>query len=386
METQSRDKALLETIQQGLYIASQKSDAMLGDRSRYVGLSEIAKYSECPRAAVASKLETPAVNMEKLLVTQRGHWFEQGIKNTLTASCLNYIHQLEINMRKKTGQIKAHLDFTLVWEEPVQAVRILEIKSTEKIPEEPREQHAIQAQGQVDFLRHCWNKPVFIFRDEAGKAIHENLTFPEMCKKLLNLEIDTRPRKVSVESWLLYLSMKEVKPFGPFLYDPVSLNRLLEIAANFHSDLKLSLGDTPRLNDLAYAQGFYPLCNWCEFNEDCPKYRQRDYQPQWEEAIQKLQVLKGQQESIHAEITEIETALKQAHKLSGTTDWIDTGDHRFRMAMVAGRKSLNQDVLKREIRDIFHGMGSEIDVEELFAACMKQGASFPRLSISPINA
>ena len=351
-----------------------------------MGLSEIAKYSECPRAAVAAKLEKPSANLEKLLVTQRGHWFEQGIKNTLAASCLNSIHQLEITVRKKTGHIKAPLDFTLVWQEPVQAVRILEIKSTDKIPEEPREQHAIQAQGQVDLRRHCWNKPVFTFRDEAGKAIHENLTFPEMCKKLLNLEIDIRPRKVSVESWLLYLSMKEVMPFGPFLHDPVSLNRLLEIAANFHADLKQSVGNTLRLNDLAYPQGFYPLCNWCEFNEDCPKYRQGDYQPQWEEAIQKLQDLKAQQDNIHFEITEIEAALKQAHKLSGITDWIDTGEHRFRMSMVAGRKSLNQDALKSELDDIFHGMGSEIDVEELFASCMKQGVSFPRLTISPINA
>lgn len=386
MDSQSRAKALLETIRQGLFVASQKSDAMLGDRSRYVGLSELAKYSECPRAAIAAKLETPASNMEKLLVTQRGHWFEQGIKNTLAASCLNSIHQLEINMRRKGGTIKAHLDFTLVWKEPIQAVRILEIKSTERIPDEPREQHAIQAQGQVDLLRHCWNKPVFTFRNEAGVAVHENLTFPEICKNLLNLEVDTKPRKVSVESWLLYLSMKEARAFGPYLHDPVSLGRLLDTSANFHADLKQAEGDPPRINELAYAQGFYPLCNWCEFNSDCPKFRQGAYQPQWEETIQKLHELKKRQEGIHSEITEIETALKQAHGLSGTKDWIDTGEHRFRMSMVAGRKSLNQDALKTEIADILHGYGSEIDVNDLFAGCTKQGASFPRLTISQINA
>lgn len=289
-------------------------------------------------------------------------------------------------MRKKSGSLKAHLDFALVWDKPMQAVRILEIKSTERIPDEPREQHVIQAQGQVDLLRHCWNKPVFTFRDEAGIAIHENLTFPEMCQRQLNLEIDSKPGKISVESWLLYLSMKEAKAFGPYLHAPVSLDRLLELSTNFHADLKQAEGDPPRINELAYAQGFYTLCSWCEFNSDCPKFRQGEYQPDWEPAIQKLQALKKRQEGIHAEITEIEDALKQAHGLSGTRDWIDTGEHRFRMSMVAGRKSLNQDALKTEIADILHGYGSEIDVNDLFAGCMKQGASFPRLTISQINA
>lgn len=199
MDSQSREKTLLETIRQGLSAVSHKSDAMLGDRSRYVGLSEIAKYAECPRAAIAAKLETPTPNLEKLLVTQRGHWFEEGIKSTLSASGLKSIHQLEINLRKRFGVIKAHLDFTLVWEKPIQAVRILEIKSTERIPDEPRQQHSIQAQGQVDLLRHCWNKPVFTFRDESGMAIHENLTFPEICRKMLNLDIPAKAKQVSVE-------------------------------------------------------------------------------------------------------------------------------------------------------------------------------------------
>lgn len=385
MTSQSREQALLETIRQGLSVVSQKSDAMLGDRSRYVGLTEIAKYAECPRGAIAAKLETPTLNLEKLLVTQRGHWFEEGIKNTLLASGLNSIHQLEINLRKKCGIIKAHLDFTLVWEKPIQAVRILEIKSTERIPDEPRKQHSIQAQGQVDLLCHCWNKPVLTFRNESGMAIHENMTFPEICRTMLNLDIPAKARQVSAECWILYLSMKEAKAFGPYQHDTVKMAEMLDISASFYADLKQSEGCPSHLNDLAYAQGFYPLCYWCGFNADCPKFRQGAYQPQWEAAIQKLQELKKEQESIHSEISEIEDALKQAYRISETKDWIDTGEHRFRLSTVAGRKSLNQDALKNEVADILHGFGSEIDVENLFASCIKQRASFPRLTISTIN-
>lgn len=288
-------------------------------------------------------------------------------------------------MRRKGGTIRAHLDFTLVWQKPIQAVRILEIKSTERIPDVPREQHTLQTQGQVDLLRHCWNKPVFTYRNDDGIAIHENLTFPKICWELLNLDISSKPRLVSVESWLLYLSMKEARAFGPYLHDPVSLARLTELADKFHADLKQSVGDPPHLNDLAYAQGFYALCNWCEFNADCPKYRQGQYQPQWEPAIRKLNDLKKQQENVKHEITEIENALKQAHSLSASKDWIDTGEHRFRMSTVAGRKSLNQDALKGELCEIFDFLHEDIDVDAIFKRCTKQGASFPRLTIAPVN-
>ena len=123
---QSRDKALLETIRQGLFLASvQNTNATLGDRSRYVGLSEVSRYTECPRAAVAAKLGTPMAHMGRLLATQRGHWFESGVKSALAAANLNHFHQLEIQVNRRAGAIKAHLDFTLVWEQPVKAVRIL---------------------------------------------------------------------------------------------------------------------------------------------------------------------------------------------------------------------------------------------------------------------
>ena len=39
--------------------AEQRTAIQLGDRSRYVGLSDIAKMPDCPRAALAAKLFTP---------------------------------------------------------------------------------------------------------------------------------------------------------------------------------------------------------------------------------------------------------------------------------------------------------------------------------------
>ncbi len=199
--TQSRDKTLLETIRQGLLLSSvKKTEASLGDRAAYLGISEIAKYAECPRAAVCAKIGKPIAKLERLLTTQRGHWFENGIKDALAAANLRCFHQLEINVRRKSGPIKAHLDFTLVWNEPARAVRILEVKSTDKLLEEPWKSHVLQAQGQVNLLRQFWNKPVFSIRDEAGRIICERLTFPQICKEKLDMEISTRPSSVSIES------------------------------------------------------------------------------------------------------------------------------------------------------------------------------------------
>lgn len=379
-----REQALLETIRQGLYASAiQNTKNTLGERSKYLGLSEIAKYAECPRSAVLGKNAGQTCDMQRLLTLQRGHWFEDGIKKALIASKLPHIHQLEISVRRKACTIKAHLDFTLVCEKHA-AVRILEVKSTEYLPEEAWAAHKLQAQGQIDLLRHCWNKPVFSLKNAQGEVLQEKLTFPQICKEQLGLEIPVNPRKLSLESWLLYLSMKDASAFGPYVYSPESLALIFDNAEAFQGDLRGFAEDGPKV-ELACPDGFYPLCSSCAFNADCPKFRMGDYQPQWEAAIEKLAALKQSQNEIHAQISEIENALKQAHQLSETRDWIETGGHRFRLAKVSGRKALQADVLKDELVGIFSSANLQLDVDALFERCVRQGAAFPRLTISPVN-
>mgnify|MGYP007116388159 CR=1 FL=1 len=53
MDSSDRGKALLELFRQGLANYGQRqTQAMLGDRTAYIGMSDIARYTECPRAAV----------------------------------------------------------------------------------------------------------------------------------------------------------------------------------------------------------------------------------------------------------------------------------------------------------------------------------------------
>src|SRR5574344_1400668 len=102
-------KTLLDIICTGLEKhAEQSTLAQLGDRSTYVGLSDIGLMQECPRAAVLKKISptcTVADKQEPLqqklalrrqLVLQRGHWLEEGIAQALQAHRFHMLPQVEL--------------------------------------------------------------------------------------------------------------------------------------------------------------------------------------------------------------------------------------------------------------------------------------------------
>ena len=80
MEQMDRTEGLRALIRQGLQaVAHNDTLAHLGDRSRYVGMSDIGQHWECPRAALARKVLPTADSLDRLLILQRGHWFEAGV-------------------------------------------------------------------------------------------------------------------------------------------------------------------------------------------------------------------------------------------------------------------------------------------------------------------
>lgn len=179
-----RSKALLEVFRQGLcYFDEVQTKTMLGDRLSYIGMSDLGRYSECPRQAVFSKLNIRNDNLDDQFVLQRGHWFEEGVRQVLGNLGMNMFSQLEIDGRLNGVPIKAHLDFTLIWDKPSLAVRILEVKSMSQIPELPYSSHEFQVSGQTALLKELWNKPVFTLRDFKGVVLDRKQTFSELCKK-----------------------------------------------------------------------------------------------------------------------------------------------------------------------------------------------------------
>ncbi len=84
----NQDKKLLSLIAHGLQSYSESQTiSQLGDRSQYIGMSDIALMSECTRLAVLRKrnpLNSRTVTLQnyeeilkKQLTLQRGHWLEE---------------------------------------------------------------------------------------------------------------------------------------------------------------------------------------------------------------------------------------------------------------------------------------------------------------------
>lgn len=387
MEVTNRTEGLRALIRQGLQAVSQQSTAAhLGDRSTYIGMSDIGQHWECPRAALARKVMPTPNSLERLLTLQRGHWFESGVGQALASLGLHVLPQLEISWQHQGVPIKAHLDFVLVWGAPVNAIRILEVKSTDKLPCTPHDSHLLQLHGQIGLLTKAWNKPVFSIRAEDGTLLHKKMTFPQLCLAHLGLQLPKQAEELSMEAWLLCLSMKDVTTFGPYTFNQAMLDTALDHAVQLWGDLTAHRAGNLSLSQVTCAQGFYPICSYCEYNGDCPKFPLGVQMPQWEPALEKLAALKEQRTALDNEIKEMETVLKLVHRQSGTRDWVDTGNYRFRMSVAAGRSTLNREALHEELTAIFRfeGLGN-IDVDALLARCERVGSPFEKLSISPIN-
>lgn len=388
-----RAQGLMTLLARGLLESSaQKTASSLGDRSQYIGMSDIGRALECPRAAVGQKLvgngheqqlDQHAVQAQigKQLRLQRGHWFEAGMAQVFRQQRLPVIEQLEIVTSYQQVPIKAHLDFVFVSAVGQPTVRILELKSCEKIPITLYSSYETQVYGQVGLLRALWDQPAFGVPGEAGRQGRVGLTFPQICLEKFGIEMPAHPSEVDIDAWVLCLSMSDAKAFGPYLPDDTMLSLCLKTAEDLWHNVDASKENDEDFDNLPTVQGFHPLCSWCEFNTDCPKFDGLD-QPQWGNALDQLKNLKARQDQLDAEISEVEEGLKTAYALSDAFgSWISAGSQRFRVSTQAGRRTLNKDQLRLELSAIL----GEDDADALITRCESEGKSFDRLNISKIN-
>ena len=380
-------------LAKGLVESSAKRTASsLGDRSQYVGMSDIGRALECTRAAVGKKLFGNRADLEgnqhelaSMLGTQlrlqRGHWFEAGVAQVFRTQGLPVIEQLEIQASHNQVPIKAHLDFTFVSAAGQPTVRILELKSCENIPSTLYSSYETQVYGQAGLLRALWNKPAFGVLGELGITGCSGLTFPELCRERFGIKMPADASLVDIEAWVLCLSMSEAKAFGPYLPDKSMLGLCLQTAEDLWTltmGVRSNGGD---IFDLPTAKGFHALCPWCEFNADCPKFEGVD-QPQWGDALDQLKELKARQDQLNAEISVVEDGLKAAYTLSDACgSWINAGSQRFRVSAQSGRRTLNKDQLRMELSAVL----GEDDADALITKCESEGKPFDRLNISKIN-
>ena len=386
--------ALLSILAQGLQRhAGIATAATLGDRSRYIGLSDIGRGLDCLRATVAGKLPagnsplpqsdlTQAATLSRQLTLQRGHCFESLVGQALAAHRLNTLHQLEIDVVHQGTPIKAHLDFVLVSDAPVPTVRILECKSTKRLPETLYASYESQVYGQVGLLKAAWNTRAFHLRDPTGTVLHAGLTFPQLCQAQFNITLPTNPNQVDIEAWVLCLSMTDAKVFGPYRPHQAMLTLCFKTAGTIWQHLQDCLVGNRDIDSLPTATGCHPLCAFCDWNADCPKFDGPE-EPSWEGDLQELVSLKASRSTLEEAIQEKEEAIKAAYVLTPTNGgWIHAGAYRFKVAQQAGRRTLDKDKLRLELIGL---TGSHDDADQLLAHCESQGQPFERLTISPIN-
>ncbi len=203
-------------------------------------MSDLGSYMTCPRMAVLNKLhsQNSAYGLKPLLTMQRGHWVEDGIADALKTLELPLVRQLEIAVTHNGTPIKAPPDFVLASDHPRPTVRILEIKSCQKLPDCLYASYETQVYGQVGLLTRYWEEPVFSVRDETGQYRFQDQTFPEIAHHLWNLDLPYEWEDVDVEAWILCLSMTDAKVFGPYVSDARMMDVVLGKAEEFWSTIR----------------------------------------------------------------------------------------------------------------------------------------------------
>ena len=93
--------------------------------------------------ALPTEHRNTAEALKLYLLFERGHWFERGVHQALIGYGLSPLAQLEIEITYGSVPIKAPLDFALIATQPQPAVRILEVKSTARLPTTLSENHAM---------------------------------------------------------------------------------------------------------------------------------------------------------------------------------------------------------------------------------------------------
>ena len=385
----TRGNKLLELIRAGLAQHSARTTIQsLGDRSTYIGMSDIGSYLTCQRMAILNRLhpEKKDKSLSKLLTLNRGHWFEDGIASIFLELGIPHVRQLEISIDHNFAEIKAHLDFVLVSTSPKPTIRILEIKSCQKLPDTLYPAYEAQVYGQVGLLHQLWDSPAFNLTDDHGQFVFGGLTFAELAQKLWSIDLPDDTCSVDIEAWVLCLSMTDAKVFGPYKADAGILEMCLNKGAELWSKTMQILEGTFDTEALPTAIGFNPLCEHCDWNSDCSKFRIQN-SPELQPILEDLDRWKSQKAELEDSIRQHEQYLKTWCKISGSQgNWIQTGNHRVRVSEIAGRKKLDKDSLVSELTEIFATEDmDDIDVPALIQRHERIGEPSTRIFISRTN-
>jgi hypothetical protein len=206
------------------------------------------------------------------------------------------------------------------------------------------------------------------------------MTFPQLVEQAFQIDLPNDPTQVDLEGWVLALSMSKAKAFGPYLPSDIMTGVCINTASEIWHQTKAVKSGEIEFKSLRFCQGFHSLCDWCDFKSDCPKFKAIDLNDSsYNDLLIEFDKLKQSKKELSAEISDHEERIRDFYA-SGDFEgqWLNSGDYKFRCSEVAGRRSLDQQLLESVLQE---ELGSE-RTQELLGACQKVGKAYSKLTIS----
>lgn len=279
-------------------LARQHTEETLGDRSNYLGASDIGY---CPRKVIMERIHPSDHDLATLLRFQRGHMAEDIIAKAFTAGgYTNFERQVEVTL-PGVAPLKAHIDFVFT-SEAHKFKSILEIKSTSAIPKDPY---------------GSWESQLYL---QMGALSRQH---PDYTVKGAILALD--------------LGEGQVEFFNGYDPQETIFQGLVKRAGTIWSDYQATL----KGNEVELETEVSPLCGFCHHLTTCPRFEAEEV-PQLAGVVEALQELQAREKIVQGEIKKLKQHFLAVVEQKGP---IKSGGCFFRKA-TRNRKHIDMDRLE----------------------------------------
>lgn len=142
---------LIPFFETALTALNRDKSAELGDRSQYIGSSDVGS---CARKVYLQRQDPTEPDFTTLLKFSRGHVAETLIDNMFTAAGVAHLYDTQVEVTHPELPLKAHIDFLFYYDfEGRRQLHVIEVKSVNGIPDEPYPSWIDQVNFQLGLLR-----------------------------------------------------------------------------------------------------------------------------------------------------------------------------------------------------------------------------------------
>lgn len=331
VEREPKKRSFLSFLFDGL----KSVDNKLGDRSQYIGASDIGGCLK--RAFLSKTTETKEESaLEQLIVLQRGHIAEGIVESALRSKGLNYKSQVEVVGANELSFIKAHIDFVV---ESAKELVIVECKSIASSIEAPYDSWILQVQLQMGLLKEA--NPTKPIRAVISAINVANGSVQEFA--------------IDRSEIFYFAAIARAKQ----LWEAVKLrDALASRAKSVWEEMKERIEPKGECG---------ALCAYCPFKGQCQTLRASASELPADIAVKlaRLKALNAQEKEIKSLASEIKSYLESANLKKAIS-----GSNTVALVNCKGKPSVNLEKLK------------ELVGEDVIAECVSEGDSYSYLRVA----